>query len=322
MDLEILLITFNRAAELDRTLAALHSSPFAGCRVSVLDNASTDATPEVCTRWAERFEDLRVVRHPRNVGGGPNYLRAVELSRARYTWVLADDDLLDFSRCEDVIAAIDEGEVDLLAVGAPGLETWPKGRTSLGAVWAQDGRVFSVLTFIPCQIFRSELFTDHDMADGYRHVDMLFPQFPFVRRQLERDATVHVAHHPIVQRDGWSVPGSHLWFFVRWVRNCLTISDRDTRRGAIYGIEPSRRHWTFVLAQGIMLERARHPERLIAEIAELRRTMVGEQKLLLLLVAPLAFGPRTLYLRLQRWNRRRAGMPEEYTQSHTLEERP
>jgi glycosyltransferase involved in cell wall biosynthesis len=322
MDLEILVITFNRAAELDRTLTALHASPFARCRVSVLDNASTDATPEVCARWAERFPDLRVVRHRRNVGGGPNYLRAIELTRARYTWVLADDDDLDFARCGDVVAALEEGTVDLLAVGGPGHDEWPTGRTSLRRIWDRGGRVYSVLTFVPSLVFRTELFTDFDMADGYRHVDMLFPQFPFVRRQLARDATIHVAEHPIVHRGGWSVPGSHLWFFVRWVRNCHTIDDRAEVKRAIYGIEPSRTRWISVLAQGIMLERAHFPERLLGELGELRRTLVGEQKLLLLLFAPLAFGPRGAYKRLQAWNRRRAGLPGEHADSHSLEERP
>jgi hypothetical protein len=101
-----------------------------------------------------------------------------------------------------------------------------------------------------------------------------------------------------------------------------TIEDRATARRAIYGIEATRSRWIAVLAQGIMLERARFPERVAEEIGELRRTLVGEQKALLLACAPLALGPRRAYLRLQRWNRRRAGLPEEYTQSHSLEERP
>lgn len=320
-DLEILLITFNRAELLDRTLGQLHASPLAGCRVSVLDNASTDATPEVCARWAERFEDLHVIRHRLNVGGGPNFLRAIELAQARYTWVLADDDELDFSGCGDVLAALEEGTVDLIAVGGPGMDAWPTGRTSLGRLWADGQRVFNVLTFIPCLIFRTELFSARDLSEGYRHVEILFPQFPFLRSQLERDATIHVAEHPIVGRGGFSVPGSHLFFFVRWVRNARTLARREDAKQAIYGTEPTRARWIAVLVQGIMLERARFPERLLGELAELSRTLVGEQRLILLACAPLAFGPRRGYLALQAWRRRRLGLEGE-DPSHTLEDRP
>ncbi len=106
-ELELTLITYNRADALARTLEQLATSPFAACRLTVLDNCSTDGTAGgVRGLRAERFPELRVVRHARNIGAEANYLRALETMERPYGWVLCDDDDLDFSDCDDVIAAI------------------------------------------------------------------------------------------------------------------------------------------------------------------------------------------------------------------------
>ena len=300
MDLELLVITFNRAAELDRTLARLHDSPFAGCRVSVLDNASTDDTPAVCARWAERFDDLRVVRHRLNVGGGPNYLRAIELSRAAYTWVLADDDDFDFSDTADVIAAIDEGEVDLIAAGSPGREDWQPGRTTLRRLHAEGERVFTVLTFVPGIIFRTATFTDQDMADGYRAVDDLYPPFPWLRRMFAADASILVPRAQLVRRVGATTPGSHLYFLTRWVRNCRPLPGRVLRRQVIYRLEPSPLAWFGVLVAAAAIEKAEFPERVWPELRELLGSVEREQRLLVALAAIPALLPGALLRRLRR----------------------
>jgi len=284
--------------------------------VTVLDNASADATPDVCARWAERFADLRVVRHRRNVGGSANYLRAVELSRGQYTWVLADDDEYDFSRCDDVLAALEEGEVDLLALGAPGQEPWPTGRHTLGALMAAGHRVYTVLTFIPGVVFRTDRFTDRDLSDGYRAIDDLYPQWPFVRRMVEADATIHVAAHPIVRRGGFTVPNSQLYWFVRYVRNVRTLRDRRTRQLVVRQSEASRWRFYGALAYGIAVERQEHPERVWSELFELTRTLEGAQRALVIALTPVALGPPRLYAAL-----RRALLRRELEASR-VEERP
>ncbi|HWR03435.1 MAG TPA: glycosyltransferase family A protein, partial [Humidesulfovibrio sp.] len=58
----VLLYTWNKAAELDETLASLAASSLfehaPGARLWVLDNGSTDATPDVLERWEKRFGEL------------------------------------------------------------------------------------------------------------------------------------------------------------------------------------------------------------------------------------------------------------------------
>jgi len=265
----------------------------------VLDNHSSDETPEVCERFRARFADLHVIRHPMNIGANPNYLRAVELSRAPYTWVVADDDDLDFSDCEDVVAAIEEGEVDLISLGAPGRGDWAPGRTSMGALVARAARVFFVFTFMPNTIFRTGLFDEETVSEGYALVPALYPHFAFFRKQVERDASVLVSKREIVVRRGRTVPGSELFWFSRWARCCSTIQDPALRREAIYEVRASRGEWLMWLASSVVQERLCFSERLWGELAGLAAVLRGWQLAALVLVVPLALVPRPLLGRIR-----------------------
>lgn len=156
--LEVLVFTYDRAESLRRTLEQLEVSSFAACRITILDNCSPDHTPEVCEEFSARLPHLRVVRHPRNIGLGPNYLRAVELSRAEYSWILSDDEVLDLHKASDVVAAIQEGAVDLISLGSPEQQAWERGlRTTTQALLNAGQSYFWVWTFAAGVIFRTAL---------------------------------------------------------------------------------------------------------------------------------------------------------------------
>ncbi len=94
----ILLYSWNKAALLDRTLAALRESTLGDSRLAALDNGSTDDTALVLARWRKRFgaERFEVVSLPVNVGApaARNWLLGLETVR-RSDWVaFLDDDAL------------------------------------------------------------------------------------------------------------------------------------------------------------------------------------------------------------------------------------
>lgn len=297
--LEILIFTYNRAAQLRGTLESLAAGPFADCRVTVLDNHSADETAAVCGEMAGAFADLRVVRHARNIGGARNYLRAVEIAELPYAWILADDDVLDFSDCDDVTTAIEEGEVDLISVGAPGREGWPAGRTTLGALDRAGAGVMLVLTFVSNTIYRTSLYDDEAFAEGYRLIDHLYPQFPFLRAQLERDASIVVSRHDLVRRGGMDVAGSEFFWFLCWVRCSATIPDRAQRQRTIASAGVSPRDWMRRRATSLALEKLYFPNRAPREALELLVLLRGRQRLGFLLVAPLALVPTRVYVALK-----------------------
>src|SRR5436190_11169841 len=136
-DLEIFIFTYNRAESLRRTLSQLTAEPVRSCRITVLDNHSTDGTPEVCAAKKNSLPNFRHVRHPKNIGGLANYLRGIELAEAKYTWVICDDDSFDFSKAADIFAEIAKGETDIISVGVEG-HALPPGQRGTLRMFAQQ----------------------------------------------------------------------------------------------------------------------------------------------------------------------------------------
>lgn len=317
-DLAITVFTYNRAANLRDTLEQLASGPFARCSVTVLDNHSTDATPAVCAEFEDRFERYRVIRNGVNVGLGANYLRAVEHSEAPYSWILTDDEHFDFSDCGDVIAAIEEGEVDLISLGSPAQQQWERGlRTTTRALFDQGQRYFFVFTFVAGVIFRTEQFDDTCIAAGYRNAGNLYPQFEHIRQCLERDRPVLVSRAWITRRNVRPVEetvGSHLFWYLTALRSIALIDDPVIRHRANWDMSASRRAWVIDLAARIAMERIDRPQHLFRELGEVLLLVEPGQRLIVAALTPLAFvprGPMRGFRRLLRRVRGIVGAPED-----------
>jgi len=300
--LQIQIVTFNRAPKLDATLRRLSESPFADCPIRVLDNSSTDETPEVCERWRSRFADLLVIRHSRNIGGNANLLRAAELSRAPYTWILADDDFYDWSDCGDVTEALEAGEVDLISVGGSGRGGWPSGVTTMQALLGAGARLAFNVGFVPSTIFRTELYDSTAHSEGYRLVDSLYPHMAFYARQFERNAPILVSRSEVVIRDETGgVPVSTLYWLRGWVRSCRQFTDPRLRRHAVFDVAESRVSWWRYLAGGVVLERAYRPKELWPELLDLAEDLDGVDRLRVMAIGIVATAlPGTLFRPLLR----------------------
>lgn len=236
--LRIFIPTYNRAAFLDATLSALEKSPFAGCRVTVLDNCSADATAEVCRSHMRNNARLDVLRHAKNIGANPNYLRAVELSDGEYTWVLCDDDTYDFSGCGGLLAALEEGKADLFLTGPVRGSEGSRGRIT-GARELIDGGVdyFFGGAFWPGLIFRTSLFDSACLILGYHNVTNLIPGFPFLHKAAADNFSVYLPQKQMVFRGGLteeSTPKGDL--LISWLRSCELIDDARLRAEAQYSI--------------------------------------------------------------------------------------
>ena len=93
----VLLYSWNKADDLDATLASLAASDTGGARIVALDNASTDDTPAVLDAWASRLGDrLARITTPTNLGApaARNWLMARPEVRASRWVAYLDDDVL------------------------------------------------------------------------------------------------------------------------------------------------------------------------------------------------------------------------------------
>lgn len=134
--LSICVPTYNRSAVLTRCLESLRAwreqgtGPVAAdeLEIVVADNASTDGTPAVLTRFAEELPGLRHVRHRRNLGLFANLLAVSHHARGRYLYIVGDDDR---PHAPGITAAIDhlESDAGLVAVWGAARDIHPDGST-------------------------------------------------------------------------------------------------------------------------------------------------------------------------------------------------
>jgi glycosyltransferase involved in cell wall biosynthesis len=105
--LSILMPVHNGALYLEEALASLAAQSFADFELVVVDNASTDATPRLLARWAEREPRLRTLRLERNrLSASLN--QAARLARAPILARLDADDVARADRLERQMAALAE----------------------------------------------------------------------------------------------------------------------------------------------------------------------------------------------------------------------
>lgn len=92
--LSICIPTFNRAPHLDQCLQSIYSQIGNNelIEVIVCDNASTDATEEIATRYASLYSTMKYVRNEENIGGDPNIFRVMNLAQGKFIKLQGDDD--------------------------------------------------------------------------------------------------------------------------------------------------------------------------------------------------------------------------------------
>lgn len=258
--LHCLIITYNRAKRLEKTLEALEKSPFKSCRITVLDNASTDATKSVAESFASKFETYEVITHPYNIGLSGNLLRAFELSRGAYTWVLADDDALNFEEVDDVIECLCSGKADLLSLS---LHSRPP-KTSGNYYFFKDSvenhlYFFRSFTFLSNTIFRTSLLDSQVLHTGQRMSHTLLPQFPLLIKAALKNSSYYCSKKEVVFRKMEDLPSwaySVLWY--GWAENCAEIKDAKLKKLALEEIFLSDKPLGLVLSYVILLARARN----------------------------------------------------------------
>ncbi|MEM9036859.1 MAG: glycosyltransferase family A protein [Actinomycetota bacterium] len=98
---------YNGADYLDGALESILGQTYADLEVVICDNASTDATEEICRRHAARDARVRYHRQPANQGAAKNYNDTFELSSGRYFKWAAHDDLLEPGFVEACVTTLD-----------------------------------------------------------------------------------------------------------------------------------------------------------------------------------------------------------------------
>ena len=125
--LEIVIPTFNRCEKLGITFSYLldENSPVKNCDITILDNCSTDDTPNLVKKIAEKHPNIKYRRNARNIGIWQNILRSWEVVSKEYFWILGDNDAYNWECWSEVAKGIEDG-ADGIVVSYGGSKWKPK----------------------------------------------------------------------------------------------------------------------------------------------------------------------------------------------------
>lgn len=107
---------FNEATYLAMTLDCLLAQDYPNLEIVICDNASTDASPEICARTADRDPRVRVLRAEANLGATANFERCLDEANGDFFMWAGGHDLWSPNYVSQCVAALDAHPSAVIAV--------------------------------------------------------------------------------------------------------------------------------------------------------------------------------------------------------------
>lgn len=200
--LRVVLITFNRAQHLERTLAKLLSqdSPLRDVDITILNNHSTDDTDKIVENVVASHPNVHHIINNFNIGGNANIAKALENCSTPYHWVLCDDDDYDWTAWSEVEEAISRGE-KLICVGDRDL---PKEEL----IRSDTAQLIQQMTFLPSIIYGPGVITSTALRNAYDNSYALFPHLAPVIMHINAGGKIFPLSKGIVRPSEQRADGS------------------------------------------------------------------------------------------------------------------
>lgn len=239
--LEPVLITYNRSAELRRTLNAFLDAGLTGIKLHILDNASTDETPEVVAGFKTEWPNLTYHRNQYNIGGNANILRALEISSSEFSWILGDDDEWHLEDISELCSVLGDGKADIIRLGWLVSPTARMEYRQARELVKNDKLFFASISMISATIIRRSLVIKH-LPHAYMGIADSYPQLVPILREISRQPVmVYSLGQNLITHTPSTTPGyffGNLEWYSSWFRMSRFIDDRDCRSrfvGEIFG---------------------------------------------------------------------------------------
>jgi glycosyltransferase involved in cell wall biosynthesis len=107
MKLSVVVTTYNRSGDLDRTLESIAAQTRIPDELIISDDCSTDDTAKIISKWKERFPLLKYNRNDRNLNMPGNLNIAISMAQGEYIANLHDADTFDPTLLEKWELALD-----------------------------------------------------------------------------------------------------------------------------------------------------------------------------------------------------------------------
>lgn len=106
-DVSFVMSVYNGEAFLEETLDSIERQTFPEWECVVIDDCSSDSTPEILAEWAKRDPRFRVFRNPENLRLAASLNRGLGLAQGRYVARIDADDICLPDRLEKQVAFMD-----------------------------------------------------------------------------------------------------------------------------------------------------------------------------------------------------------------------
>ncbi len=191
--LQITIVTYNRDTYLSRTLETFtgENSPVRNFDILVLDNNSTDNTATIVKKYTQKHPNISYIKNTHNVGANANIAKAFEYNTKDYLWVVADDDVYDWSYWSELESAVKNHEK---AIVISRMDLPDKNNV---------GKIFHQCAFVSACIFHKSLIDDTVMRNIYDNVYTMFPHLIPLVQFVNEGGTVCVLDHQIIKHGSY-----------------------------------------------------------------------------------------------------------------------
>ena len=226
------LITFNRASHLEATLNAFLKAGLMNMRLHVLDNCSTDNTPEVVRDFQQAWPNLQYHRNVYNIGGNANILRSVELSDSVYHWCIGDDDQWLLDNVAELAQVLEQNQADIIRLGWLASVDSRGQEVALPKLILQEKLFFASVSMISATILRRSLVTAQ-LAPAYANISNFYPQLiPVILNATNSTIKAYTLKQDLMTHTPSTEAGYFMgdleWYTV-WYKTGLFFKDKALR---------------------------------------------------------------------------------------------
>lgn len=115
--ISVIIPLFNAQEYLDRCLETVVEQTYDNLEIILVDDKSTDFSPELCDRWAERDSRIRVIHKTVNEGQGIGRNDALKIAKGDYITFADADDYLEKDIYEKMMKTALEYDADIVNMG-------------------------------------------------------------------------------------------------------------------------------------------------------------------------------------------------------------
>lgn len=115
-NLSIVIPTYNRADFLDYSLEVhIPMLKEYGIEIAIFDNASTDNTQEIVSKWMKEYDYLTYHKNETNIGPDANFEKALKYPQSDYIWLLGDTSKIEMDALKCIMGQINH-KYDLIVI--------------------------------------------------------------------------------------------------------------------------------------------------------------------------------------------------------------